>query len=181
MSDLGGLDFDEEETLIYLKSNEGLICDFKESYLNNIELVKTILRSDRTAGRTENDAISLSFVDNEVMLILQKYIEHHKEKDYSPEARNYNKSYNNKITRWDRHFLNNLDLGLDSESNEDADEPKPLIERLYYALQYLMYDTFFRKLSCKIGNTRITDEEYRNYFSTIDVKSNSDSDEKENN
>lgn len=168
--ELGGLDSDEEPKLIYLRSNEGIICDFEENYLDNIQLVKTILESDKTAGRTEDDAIPLSFVDNEVMLILQKYIEHHKDKDYSPEARNYAQSYNEKLTRWDRNFLNSLDLENEN-GNEDEEYDKPLLERLYYALQYLMYDTFFKKLSCKIGNVTVTHEEYRNFFSTIDINS----------
>lgn len=169
-----GLDSDEErDPIIYLESNEGLVCDFNENYLKNIQLITTILESDKMAGRTENNTVRLSFVDNEILLILQKYIEHHKENDYVLVPRDYSQSYHEKVTRWDRNFLDSLNL-----FNEEESDKKTLLERLYFALQYLMYDAFLQKLSCKIGNIQLDNDEYIKLFNTIYINEDSDSEEK---
>ena len=164
--ELGGLDSDSEtENLIYLQSNQGLICDFEENYLKNITLVTTILESDNTAGRTKENSIRLSFVDNEMMLILQKYINHHREEDYIPQPRVYTQVYHQKISRWDRNFLDSLDIYTNS------DDKKEKRKRIFNALQYLMYESFFKKLCCKIGNISIDTNEYNDFFNIIESDS----------
>ena len=167
----GGLESDEEsEPIVYLQSNQGFICDFEEKYLKNINLVTAIITGDNTAGRSEDNPIPLSFVDNEIMLILQQYISHHGENDYVPKARVYDETYNEKLTRWDRQFLN--DLNLFNENSGDK------LKRLYNALQYLMYDSFCKKLSCRIGNLQVLEHDYLRLFTLPPEEEESEEDEK---
>lgn len=171
MSEELGLDYNDDiEQRIYLKSVFGLITSFKKDYLKNIKFISTLLDVDKNAGRSEEDAIPLRYVDDEMLKLLTNYINHHKEEDYLVTT-DRKMQYEDLLQKWDIDFFKNFLINSESLlDNEDM-----WISDFLKAVDYLMFDTFKSKLDVTLAyflhNSFNTD-----IFSTIQLANNSDSD-----
>lgn len=152
LDEVKGLDDSEEmDTFIYLESSEGLVLKFNPEHLKHIDLVQTILKSDKSSG-TEDNTIRLSIINNSNLKLLSEYINYHGGNDYVP-IEDPNISYSDKMTLWDRNFVNELNL-------------KNLIFEMVKISAYLMYDTLNSKLCCFMANSE-TSEDYKEIFREI--------------
>lgn len=141
-----GLDEDFDENNIHIQTVEGEIFVYNRLYLRNIGLINAILEGDENAGDFSNP-IKLLYLDNEIMNLLNSYINFHKDKDYSVD-KDPKKGYNDKMIVWDRVFIKSI-------FNE-----KRLFKKILKIVNYLMYDTLLSKMLCTIANS----ESYVDYI-----------------
>ena len=170
----GGLDSDSdmEDNKIYLETREGFGYSYEPEYVNHVEFINAITKSDITSGKRDNP-ININFISREIMTNIDTYIKYHKGEDYIPSKENPNEVLTKKMTEWDISYFKHI-----LEINEKPlDQLYPNIEKYIMAARYLMYDTFLSKLNCFVAHIPNMYVKKQDFISLFTIEEESESEE----
>ena len=165
-------DSDMEDNKIYVETREGISYSFEPEYVNHVEFINAIMKSDITSGKRDNP-INLSFISNDIMINLVRYIDEHKGEDFIPDKQHPNRVLVKKMSQWDIDYFNEI-LEVDTLP---LNQIYKNIEKYIMSARYLMFDTFLSKLNCfvaHIPNRKLRKQDFIQLF-TIQEDSDEDS------
>lgn len=151
-----GLDDNIDEDLIYIESSDMTIISINKKYLKQVDLLINILNSDINAGNSEKNTILLPRLTGDVLLMLKKYLEYHKEEDYIVEITE--RPYEDKVLEWDRLFIDEL-------------IEKKLFDKFLECTNYFLIQTLSSKLCCYLAQCE-KDKDYKELFRLLYYEKN---------